>query len=71
MTCGNTRCRSTTASTSTFSASCLAQFRLDVTEFLMFEHNAQDGSMWGGYGSSTGPVGYNGTGYPFERNVNL
>jgi hypothetical protein len=26
-----------------------AQFRLDVTEYLMFEHNAQDGSMWGGF----------------------
>jgi hypothetical protein len=24
-------------------------FRLDATEFMMFEHNAQDGSMWGGF----------------------
>jgi hypothetical protein len=47
-----------------------AQFRLDATEYLMFEHNAQDGSMWGGYGSSIGSVGYNGYGYPFEENLN-
>ncbi len=26
-----------------------AQFRLDVTEFLMFSRNAQDDSMWGGF----------------------
>ena len=46
-------------------------FRLDVTEFLMFEHNAQDGSMWGGYGSPIGAVGYNGYGYPFQQNLNM
>ena len=25
------------------------RLRLDATEFMMFEHNAQDGSMWGGF----------------------
>ncbi|MGO8735921.1 MAG: carboxypeptidase regulatory-like domain-containing protein [Terriglobia bacterium] len=33
-----------------------AQFRLDATMFMMFEHNAQDGSMWGGF---------------YSRNVNM
>ena len=53
-----------------------ANFRLDVTEFLMFEHNAQDGSMWGGYGSSGSQLsgngfGYNGSANPFQRNLNM
>jgi hypothetical protein len=47
------------------------EFRLDVTEFLMFEHNAQDGSMWGGYGNGVGTAGYNGSGYPYQRSVNM
>jgi hypothetical protein len=45
-----------------------ANFRLDVTEFIMFEHNAQDGSMWGGYGSGIGAVA---GGAPFQQNLNL
>jgi hypothetical protein len=51
-----------------------ANFRLDVTEFLMFEHNAQDGSMWGGYGSSgsqLGSFGSNGSANPFQQNLNM
>jgi len=51
-----------------------ANFRLDVTEFLQFEHNAQDGSMWGGYGSSGSNLsnfGWNGSGNPFSRNLNM
>jgi hypothetical protein len=43
-------------------------FRLDVTEFLMFEHNAQDGSMWGGYGSGIGSLA---GAAPFYQNVNM
>jgi hypothetical protein len=43
------------------------QFRLDVTEFLMFEHNAQDGSMWGGYGNGVSATGNT----PMLHNYNM
>jgi len=45
-----------------------AQFRLDVTEYIMLQSNAQDGSMWGGWGSGAHP----GAPYaPFEHNLNM
>jgi hypothetical protein len=44
-----------------------AQFRLDVTEYIMLEHNAQDGSMWGGWGSCAHPSCYS---PPFQHNLN-
>ena len=45
-----------------------AQFRLDITEYIMLETNAQDGSMWGGWGSGAHP----GAPYaPFEHNLNF
>jgi len=53
-----------------------ANFRLDATEYIMFEHNAQDGSMWGGYGSSGSQLsgagfGWNGSANPFQQNLNM
>jgi len=45
-----------------------AQFRFDATLFMMFEHNAQDGSMWGGFGSTFG-TNYNTS--PQQHNYNM
>jgi hypothetical protein len=44
-----------------------AQFRLDVTEYVMLETNAQDGSMWGGWGSGAHPGAWYA---PFQHNLN-
>ena len=45
-----------------------AQFRLDVTEYIMLQHNAQDGSMWGSWGSGAHPGAWYS---PFEHNLNM
>jgi hypothetical protein len=44
------------------------QLRFDATLFMMFEHNAQDGSMWGGFGNTIG-TNYNTS--PQQHNYNM